>query len=147
MCSSKPCIFLEDLLWKAKCRAMGVIYVWFSMSLDKMSYWLDVASPFPALLCCSTNEQSRARQSDQTLLGCVFQAPMTSTAFSFLPPAMSEERILPEEKILASFPTSNRLRPPISKEIWLLVKKSQHLLQAEWLWPVLVCFQDNCTWN
>lgn len=46
------------------------------------------------------------------------------------------------EKILTSTcPTSNRLRLPISKEIWPLVKKSQHLLQAEWLWPVLAFFK------
>lgn len=50
-----------------------------------MSCWLDVASPFPAWLCCSKNEQSRARESDCTLLGCVFQVLMTSTAFSFPP--------------------------------------------------------------
>lgn len=66
--------------------------------------------------------------------------PWPPMLFPF-PPAISE-------KILTSTcPTCNRLRPPISKEIWPLVKKSQHLLPAEWLWPVLACFQDNRTWN
>lgn len=142
-CSSKPCLCVqvgtshiykrwrngylerEGRWWKARCRVVRVVYIWFSMSLDNVTLISQMLFPF-SLLIRKQSLQNEWQWSGT--VGFVFQAAMTFTAFSSSPSHKWQEKTLN-----SIWPTSSGVRPLNSKDIWLLLKSFQHLLWTECL--------------